>query len=434
MNSKRSAAIIGCLWGDEAKAKIADGELERGHYDANVRFQGGSNAGHTIYFKGKKYVLHSVPTGIFYEQIHLIIAGGCVFHPSVLMNEIRELESNGISFTGRFHIFSNCTIITKYELAIDGATEHFLANNSAKIGTTLKGIGPAYAHRAARIAISFEDLLGDDAILMEKLERLAMDVNPRLLACGVNPIEPLDVFNDLRQDSDSLRQYMVYNTYIGEFLESGKSALFEGAQGAGLDIINGTYPFTTSFPLSPGAIQISCNIPMNYINRIIGVAKIYPTRVGEGPFPTQIFGDEEELLRTLGKEFGATTGRARKCGWPDWAMLKYVIRSFGITELAVTCIDTLSKFSETYGNIKICEAYSVNGEILEYPKSITSAYLKRVEPVYKEFDLSCNCSGVNNAGNLTFKAADFINLMQNRLRTPIKMLSTGPNRGDVILL
>ncbi len=429
-----NTGVFGCLWGDEAKAKIVDEELARGCYHANVRFQGGPNAGHTIYSKGKKYVLHSVPTGIFYEHLDLIIAGGCVFHPTVLMNEIRDLESKGISFDGRLHIFSNVTIITKYELASDGAMEDFLSSSSFKIGTTRRGIGPAYAHRAARIAILFEDLFGDDAALLEKLKRLSVDVNPRLVAYGVDPIDPLDALSDLKEHSDFLRQYMVYNTYIGELLESGKSILFEGAQGAGLDIINGTYSFATSFPLSPGAIQISCNIPMKYIHKIIGVAKAYPTRVGEGPFPTQIFGESEDSLRRTGNEYGATTGRNRRCGWPDRVMLSYVIRSFGITELAVSCLDTISKFSQEVGSIKICDAYSINGVNIDYPKSITDSYLKNIQPVYREFDLSCDCFRINNINDLPFKAQNFISQTQDRLRVPITMISTGPNRGDIIML
>ena len=427
-----NTVVFGCLWGDEAKAKVVQSVLK--DYDVVVRYQGAANAGHTVYLNdGSKLVLHSIPVGAICEDLTLVISAGCLISPEMIVDEIKQLESRGIDIRNRLKIYSNTTVTTDFEIQLDKAREAFLSGDSSKIGTTGRGIGPSYSNRFFRTAILFQDLF-NDKVLRDKLMSLSQDMNPRLRAYGAEEIDPMTVFDKLRSYQHELLSFMVYPNYVYSLIEARKNILFEGAQGALLCPINGTYPFVTAFPVSPASIPISCNIPMKSIDKTIGVLKAYPTRVGEGPFPTQILDDREDILVELGKEYGATTGRKRKCGWPDLAIASYVIRSFGIDELALTCLDTLCKFSEQTGPIKVCNSYLFVDKKYTIPESATASYLSRVQPVYQEIDLSCDCSGVRDVSHLPLHVNNFISLIVNATGVPIKMISTGPNKEDLIIL
>lgn len=425
-----NTAVLGMLWGDEAKAKII--QLLIPDYDMVVRFQGAANAGHTVYRSGSKIVLHAIPVGIIYEKIS-VIAAGCLVDPVSLIREIEEIESAGFNVFSNLKIYSNATITTDFEVELDKAREGFISGKSSKVGTTGRGIGPSYSNRAYRTAILFEDLFNDH-VLLKKLEDLSMDMNPRLKTYGADEIDPKNVYARLKECATKLESLMVSPRYIGKIIEGKGNILFEGAQGALLCPINGSYPFVTSFPVNPALIPISCNIPMKYIHKIIGVLKAYPTRVGEGPFPTQIGGEKEEFLRNLGKEFGATTGRPRKCGYPDLAIAKYVVQSFGIDEIALTCLDTLCAFSQKIGNIQICENYKLPGGGFGTPQEATASYLSKVVPQYSEISLICNCSGVDSGSELPLQATNYVNLVENILGVPVQFVSTGKNIEDIIKL
>lgn len=432
VEDKMNLLILGCLWGDEAKAKVVQHYLE--HHDVVVRFQGGANAGHTVYLEdGSKLVLHSIPVGIICEDKTVVIAAGCLVNPETLIEEIKELESRGINVMSRLKIYSNTTITTDFEVALDRARETFLSSGSSKIGTTGRGIGPSYSNRAFRTAILFEDLL-DQFILAEKVRSLSIDMNPRIRSYGAKEVDPESVFQKLHDCSKILSGLMVHPNYVYSLIESKKNILFEGAQGGLLCLTNGSYPYVTSSSVHPASASIGSNIPMKSINKVIGVLKAYPTRVGEGPFPTQISAVNEEILRKIGKEYGATTGRPRKCGWPDLPIASYVGRLFGIDEFALTCLDTLCEFSAKTGPIKICDFYEISGRKIICSESASASYLSKVKPVYSEFDLGCNCSGVNNTRDLPLKAANFVNLIQNKTGIPVKLISTGPLRENVIVL
>ncbi|MDD4289687.1 MAG: adenylosuccinate synthetase, partial [Patescibacteria group bacterium] len=287
-----NTTVLRMLWGDEAKAKII--QSLRSNYDMVVRFQGAANAGHTVYHNASKMVLHAIPVGIIYEKIS-VIAAGCLVDPISLVGEIEEMESMGFDVFSNLKIYSNTTVTTDFEIRLDRAREKCLSGKSSKVGTTGRGIGPSYSNRAYRTAILFEDLF-NDKVLLKKLEDLSRDMNPRLKTYSEEKINPKNVYMNLKECATKLQGLIVPPHYIGRIIEGGGSVLFEGAQGALLCPINGSYPFVTSFPVNPALIPISCNIPMKHINKIIGVLKAYPTRVGEGPFPTQIGGKKEEFL------------------------------------------------------------------------------------------------------------------------------------------
>lgn len=424
--------VLGCLWGDEAKAKVVQHYLE--HHDVVVRFQGGANAGHTVYLEdSSKLVLHSIPVGIICEDKTVVIAAGCLVNPETLIEEIKELEFRGINVMSRLKIYSNTTITTDFEVVLDRAREAFLSSGSSKIGTTGRGIGPSYSNRAYRTSILFEDLF-DRFGLAEKVRALSKDMNPRINSYGAEEVDPETVFEKLHKCSKTLSGLMVHPNYVYSLIERQNNILFEGAQGGLLCLTNGSYPYVTSSSVHPASASISSNIPMKSINKVVGVLKAYPTRVGEGPFPTQISAVKEEALRKIGNEYGATTGRPRKCGWPDLPIASYVGRLFGIDEFALTCLDTLCEFSKQTGSIKICDSYEISGRKIICSESASASYLSRVKPIYSEFDLGCDCAGVSRIEDLPFKATNFMNIIENATGIPVKLISTGPLRENVIVL
>lgn len=425
MMEQKYLAIIGLIWGDEGKGIIVYSYAES--YDVIVRFQGGPNAGHTLHLSSLKQVFHSIPCGALYPSKIIVIAGGCVIDIDKLLAEIESLEKISVYLKDSLKIYGNTTIITDFEITMDVAMENFLSKKGKSIGTTRSGIGDAYANRAYRTAIIAEDLL-DMKVLKEKIYALADITNPQLLALGADALDPELVFQKMQSQAEKFCNYIVTNTYLAKLQKEGKNILFEGAQAILLDTLNGSYPYVTSSSPHPGTIGPSCGISTKNIHTI-GVAKIYPSRVGEGPFPTQIGGSEEELLRKYGHEYGATTGRARKCGYIDIPLLKYSILVSGVDEIILTCFDTLYKMNKT----KICVAYEIDGKRVDIAPGATPRILSNVKPVYEDFSFSkMDISGINSWNDLPEPAKEFIKKVQSYLDIPISKVKTGPDVKDVI--
>jgi adenylosuccinate synthase len=418
--------LIGTQWGDEGKGKITD--ILADDMDMVVRYQGGNNAGHTIVEGDYQLKLHLVPSGILYPQVTPIIAAGVVIDPKVLLEEINSLEEKGIN-TSKLVISGNAHLIMPYHRAIDAATE--LKLGKSKIGTTKKGIGPAYADKAARIGIRVQDLL-DEKIFVEKL-RQALKLKNELL----KKIYNLPEFK-LEEVADEYLSYAARlknhiddtSKIVNQALDLKKRVLFEGAQGTLLDINHGTYPFvTSSSPVAGGACAGTGVGPLK-INHVVGVVKAYVTRVGSGPFPTEETGDIGKIMRQRGVEYGTTTGRSRRCGWLDIPILRYAIRINGINRLVMTKLDVLSTFKK----VKICTGYLYNGKLInEYPYHQTIFH--NCQPVYQEMPgWERDITNSRSLDELPAAAQNYINKISQLVGVNFDIISVGPERGQTISL
>lgn len=419
--------VVGAQWGDEGKGKLIDVFAEKA--DMVVRYQGGANAGHTLVVNGEKTVLHLVPSGILRPETTCVIAPGVVVDLFAIRDEINKLKESGLLQNPKqLLIADTATIILPYHKALDAAREASL--NDEKIGTTGKGIGPAYEDRASRRAVLFGDIF-DPESLRSKLELALREKNFMLENYYKAQGFKLDhLMKELDQVAADLAPYRIKDTslFISKSLKAGKRVLFEGAQGTMLDIMHGTYPFVTSSSTLSANACVSAGIgPMN-IQKVIGVFKAYATRVGGGPFPTELTDEVGQKIQTDGREFGSTTGRARRCGWLDLVALKYAIRVNGITNLAMMKLDVLTG----HDRIGVCTAYKINGEVItELP---TSPYeLKKVEPViewipgWKE-----DLTKVKTLSDLPRPATNYIDYVGAQLGTPIDVISIGPGREQTL--
>jgi len=412
-----SIAVLGCIWGDEAKAKIVDVLAENS--DIVVRFQGGNNAGHTINLKGKKYVFHLVPSGILYPEKICAIAAGVVIDPFDLLEEIDSLKKQGISFKGRFFIDPRTSVVLPLHKMLDNKTEN--ESNQIKIGTTKRGIGPCYSDKIARTGIHFSDLF-DEEYLTKRLENIYS--YHHLPFTEINPL-----INNLMKAGDELKPYLKQLPYfLNDLYEQDKKILFEGAQGSLLDINFGTYPFVTSSHTIAGGISVGCGFSPKKIGRIVGVYKSYFTRVGEGPFPTELTGETGEKIRTRGNEFGATTGRPRRCGWFDAVAARYTAMINGIDEIALTLLDVLSGFE----TIKICtKYYSGNEKTEEFPSN--PKILTKVEPEYIELPgWKEDITQMKNYDELPENTKKYISKIEELLNRKVSIVSVGPERKQTI--
>ncbi|MCB0300226.1 MAG: adenylosuccinate synthase, partial [Calditrichaeota bacterium] len=367
--------VVGAQWGDEGKGKIVD--LLSADFDIVARYQGGANAGHTVKIHDKKYVLHLIPSGILQPGVECVIGNGVVIDPVALMEEIRLLEDQGISVDGRLWISQNAHLIMPYHKLLDTASEE--KQGADKIGTTKRGIGPAYVDKVNRKGIRIVDLL-DRESFARKLRRNLEEKNEYLNKIyGVLPLDIEAIVDEYLEFDKLIDPYIKdVSVLLNNAIADGKSILLEGAQGTLLDVDHGTYPYVTSSNPSSGGAGIGVGIGPTRINEVMGVMKAYTTRVGEGPFPTDLLNAEGELLRKEGAEFGATTGRPRRCGWFDGVVARYAIRINGITSLAITKLDVLDKFKE----IKVCTGYQVNGKFMkEFPTNLK--VLQDCQPVYE---------------------------------------------------
>jgi len=407
--------IVGAQWGDEGKGKIVD-LLAQGS-DIVCRYQGGPNAGHTIVRDGETFKLHNVPSGILYEGKISVIGAGCVVDPALLVEEIDGLEGRGVSTEG-LRLSGNAHLIMPWHVVSDSASERRLGR--LQIGTTRRGIGPAYADKAARLGIRVQDIL-DPKILRQKFETALAEKN-RLLD---EPLEAGDLADRMEACAARLRPYMADTSLLVErALKEGRKVLLEGAQGTLLDLDHGTYPFVTSSNPIAGAACTGIGIGPTRIESVLGVAKAYVTRVGEGPFPTEIEGPDQERVRELGAEFGTTTGRERRCGWLDLVGLRFAARVNGMTSLALTKLDVLSAF----GEIPVCVRYRLpdGSETDEFPEHQSDFHHAR--PVYEVLP------GWQEplAGSLPPAAQGYVEFVESALGLEVCMIGTGAEREQVV--
>jgi adenylosuccinate synthase len=417
--------LVGSQWGDEGKGKIVDLLSDRYHIVA--RYQGGANAGHTVEIGDKKYILHLIPSGILRDDVICVIGNGVVIDPVALLEEIDLLEQNGIKVSGRLLISHNAHLIMPYHKLLDSI--HESGNN--KIGTTGRGIGPCYIDKYARKGIRIVDLL-NRKILEEKIRENLKEKNNLLKK--VYEHEELDVEEIVKQYTEFdkvIDQYIKdVPSYLNNAIYEGKSILLEGAQGALLDVDHGTYPFVTSSNPTSGGACIGTGIPPNKIDQVIGIVKAYTTRVGNGPFPTELIGSEGEKLRRIGAEFGATTGRPRRCGWFDAPMIKYSAMVNGLDSVAITKLDVLSGFNK----IKVCTSYELDGKKLKsFPTDLDK--LSRLTPVYEELEgWSEDLSGCQSYSELPERTREYLTFISKEGGVAISIVSVGPKRQETFFI
>ncbi len=415
----QTMAIIGAQWGDEGKGKITDLLAEKS--DLVIRYQGGHNAGHTIWVNGQKTVLHVIPSGVLHPHCTSVIGHGVVLEPENFLNELKKIKTVAKVTPENLKVSATATVITQYHKLLDAARE---AQGPEKIGTTGKGIGPAYEDKISRRAIKVKDLLDKDSLI----RRL-----------GVGHSEKAILFKNLYQiDFPSIEEEVerlyklgqemkdyVCDTFslIDESLAKGKRLLYEGAQGILLDIDYGTYPYVTSSSTTASGIFTGAGIPNHKLEEVIGVAKAYTTRVGEGPFPTELFDELGALIQTKGNEVGATTGRKRRCGWLDIPLLRYAIKSSQLTSIALTKLDILSNLPE----LKICYAYEVNGQKVDcaYP----GINLQHAKPLFKDFTPFKDDFSESKISN---DLNTYMSFIQDSLGIPVSIYAYGPDRNQVV--
>jgi len=418
---------VGTQWGDEGKGKIVDLLTEKAN--GVVRFQGGHNAGHTLIIGGKKTVLHLIPSGILRDGVTCIIANGVVVHLPSLLEEMDGLIANGVDVESRLMISAACPLILPIHIALDNARE--VARGTAKIGTTGRGIGPAYEDKVARRGLRISDLF-DEAVFAERLKASFELHNFMLKHYYKQPVvEAEPVIAEWLTMAERIRP-MVADTAgcLGRMVSAGDNLLFEGAQGTLLDIDHGTYPFVTSSNTTAGAAATGSGIGPAQFDSVIGIVKAYTTRVGFGPFPTELFDDMGEYLAKVGVEFGATTGRARRCGWFDAVVTRRAVLNSGITGLCVTKLDVMDGLE----TVKICTGYRLNGELLDAPPLRVDLY-KDCEPVYEEHPgWMESTAGLTDYNQLPEAARNYLDQIQMVLGVPVDIISTGPDREHTIIL
>ena len=422
----KNVVIIGTQWGDEGKGKIVD--LLTEDVAAVARFQGGHNAGHTLVIDGKKTVLHLIPSGILHDKVNCLIGNGVVISLSALITEATKLIESGIPVYERLRISPGCPIILPSHEALDAAKEIKLGGSA--IGTTGRGIGPVYEDKVARRALRISDLF-DAKILSNKLKTI-LDYHNFMLK-HYYEIDELDfdtIYNDLLVQRETVLPMIEdISVTLEDLQKQGKNILFEGAQGVFLDIDHGTYPYVTSSNTVAAAASIGTGLGPRDLTHILGIVKAYTTRVGAGPFPTELFDESGEHLGKIGVEFGATTGRPRRCGWFDAVALKRSIRNSSISSLCVTKLDVLDGLE----TIKICIGYELDEEKIEdFPLDVT--LLNKCTPIYEDFlGWQTSTIGVTNYSDLPENARAYLEWIENKLNIPIDIVSTGPDREQTII-
>lgn len=424
MNKNR--VVVGCQWGDEGKGKIVD--LLASDADIIARFQGGANAGHTIVVGDCKYVLHLLPSGIIHPGKQCCIGNGVVLDPFGFREELAFLKEKGIDYEGRLFISPATNLVLPYHKLIDAVQEQ--ARGTGSIGTTMRGIGPAYIDKVARHGIRVVDLFAPER-LKKRLEYQRV-IKANYLEGSTDERADLDrTYNELIELAEILRPMVVDVSYfLNKAHREGKSILYEGAQGAMLDVDLGTYPFATSSNTTVGGVLTGLGIGPKMIDQVVGVVKAYSTRVGTGPFPTELVDAVGEQMRLLGDEYGATTGRPRRCGWLDLVALRHAVRINGVDAIAVTKLDVLDEMEE----IKVCTAYELNGEQIDQVP-LDLAQLTQVKPVLKTLPgWKQDCTGITSFGKLPQKAREYLEFIAKDLGVEICLISTGAKRDETIMV
>jgi len=420
-----TTVVVGCQWGDEGKGKLVD--ILSSQADLVVRYQGGDNAGHTVIHDGQTFRLHLIPSGVLCPGVMCILADGMVINPRMLLEEMAGFREKNMDLSG-LRISANAHLIMPYHIILDKAREERLGKT--QIGTTCRGIGPAYMDKAARSGIRADALLDDD--ILERAIRTALEEKNLLLekVYGQPPLKAEPIIESYAECGRLLRDHIADTSrIIHDAIADGRRVLFESAQGALLDINHGTYPYvTSSSPLSANAC-VSAGIGPMTISRVIGVAKAYQTRVGAGPFPTELFDDVGETLTRVGCEFGTTTGRRRRCGWLDGVALRYAARINGVTEWALTKLDVLSGLE----TIKVCVAYRVGGaKVDRFPMTVTQ--LSASEPIFEELaGWAEPLDEIRRFDDLPGAARDYVKYIERWTGIPITYISIGPSRDQIIV-
>ncbi len=418
--------VVGSQWGDEGKGKLVDAMASQS--DAVVRFQGGANAGHTLIVDGQKTVLHLIPSGVLHSHVRCMIGSGVTLDPFEMVEEINGLKTSGfLKDDSQLAISDGTLLVLPFHRKLDQAREAW--KSGTKIGTTGRGIGPSYEDRASRRALLFRDLFCED--LKDKLEKAIEEKNILFEKLyGQEPVNLDQAYNELVEVAKILKPYRCEDVslQVTKMIQGGKRVLFEGAQGVLLDNLHGTFPYVTSSSTGAAAACLGVGVSPKYISKIYGITKAYCTRVGAGPFPTEQENDTGELLQKEGHEFGATTGRRRRCGWLDLVALRYAIHVGGIDRLILTKLDVLSAFE----TIKVCTHYKVNGALVEN-FSFMSNEIQNVEPVYTEVPgWKSDISQAQNFDDLPKQAQDYIQFIKDGVGVEIPVISVGPDRMQTI--
>ena len=418
-------AVLGAQWGDEGKGKIIDFLSRDAHIVA--RFSGGNNAGHTVLNEKGKFALHLVPCGVFWPQTLCVIGNGVVVDPDVLLDEIDDLSRAGIDIPNRLVVSERAHLIMPYHILLDGLAE--AARGSRALGTTRKGVGPAYSDKASRNGIRAADLLDLESLLM-RLESTLEHTNSIITRVyGASSVSLNEVFEKCRQWAERLSPLIqpVERT-LHEALEAERDVLLEGAQGALLDLDHGNYPFVTSSNPTIGGACVGLGIHPRYLSGIIGVFKAYCTRVGSGPFPTELLDETGYKIRELAQDFGATTGRPRRVGWFDAVAARYSMQVNGYTSAVLTRLDVLDSFD----TVKICTSYELDGEsVVDFPSS--AATLERCQPIYEQHPgWDSPTAGITQLQDFPEKARSYVNRLEELIGCPIDIISTGPNRHETV--
>jgi adenylosuccinate synthase len=418
--------VVGAQWGDEGKGKIVD--LLSKDVDYVVRYQGGANAGHTLSFDDTSLVLHLIPSGIFNGEAKCIIGNGVVVDPKVLLDEIETVRQWGADLNGRLLISNAAHIILPYHQLLDQLKERHRGDN--KIGTTGRGIGPAYESKISRIGIRAGDLFHPERV-KKKVEQNLADINRALTHIyEERPLDICKVSDELLESADKLRPFIAQtSTELHQAAADGSAILMEGAQGSLLDIDHGTYPYVTSSSPTAGGACTGSGLPPSAIDHVMGISKAYCTRVGRGPFPTELNDETGKRIGERGQEFGATTGRPRRCGWIDLVALKYAVRVNGMDELALTKLDVLNDFEE----IKLCTHYEIEGQrTTTFPLDIMQ--LRAVQPVYKTMPgWEMDIGQIDSREAMPAAVHDYLDFIEDYLKVDITILSTGPKRSETIV-
>lgn len=422
--------IIGAQWGDEGKGKVVDLLADR--FDVVSRYQGGHNAGHSVYVGDRSFVLRLLPSGIIHPDKVCVLGNGMVIDPKAFFEEVDQIQENGVAVTPeRLKVSSRAHLIMPYHRALDHTSEERLGNE--KIGTTLRGIGPAYEDKAGRRGIRVADAT-DPELLRLRVERNLEEANRIIVLYGHQPLRADEILDELSPLVERLRPFVCETShFLAEARRSHKKILLEGAQATLLDVDHGTYPFVTSSNPTAGGASVGAGIPPHHITGVLGIVRTYATRVGEGPFPTEMLDSEEEiadLIRERGNEYGSVTRRPRRCGWFDAVATKYAAELNGFDSIALTKLDVLDTLEE----IKVCTGYRLNGGITDTFPAVSSE-LRKIEPIYETLPgWQCDTLGITELADLPDNARNYVAFLSEKVGVEIGLISTGPERGQTIII